>query len=41
MKIAVYANVRTTFMAVTLDENDDSKYSDAFKLAFRAGMVMG
>jgi len=28
-------------MAVTLDENDDSKYSDAFKLAFRSGMVMG
>lgn len=25
MKIAVYANVRTTYKAITTDENDDSK----------------
>jgi len=28
-------------MAVTQDENDDVKYGEAFKLAFRSGMVMG
>lgn len=26
---------------MTQDENDDTKYEDAFKLAFRSGMVMG
>lgn len=41
MKIAVYANVRTTFMAVTLDASIDKNYEDAFKLAFRSGTVMG
>jgi Na+/H+-translocating membrane pyrophosphatase len=33
MLIATYANVRTTFLAMTKDEKDDSKYNDAFKLA--------
>jgi hypothetical protein len=28
-------------MAMTLNENDDSKYNDSFKLAYRAGSVMG
>jgi Na+/H+-translocating membrane pyrophosphatase len=41
MKIATYANVRTTFMAITNDENDETVYEGAFKTAFRAGSVMG
>lgn len=41
MRIAVYANVRTTYMAITTDETDDTKYEDSFKTAFRAGSVMG
>jgi len=41
MSIATYANVRTTFLAMTLNENDDSKYNDSFKNAYRAGSVMG
>lgn len=41
MLIATYANVRTTFLAMTTSDKDDSKYNDAFKMAFRAGSVMG
>jgi len=41
MKIATYANVRTTFMAATNDASDNTTYEAAFKTAFRSGTVMG
>lgn len=42
MRIAVYANVRTTFKAMTTTDDESFSTMDAaFKTAFRSGSVMG
>jgi inorganic pyrophosphatase len=39
MYVATRANVRVTYMAAT--EKDKNKLSEAFKVAFKGGCVMG